>query len=86
MKKLPNGYLLADRATKPPCIPAGYEVSFDDPYLFLPILPVCFHRERKTIVLGCCGATQKIFCKREKKTVTRKECLDCDVTIVAIGG
>ena len=79
-------FLLGDPMEMPPVCPEGFERAEDNEYVLLKKLPECDGRSDVVLKKECCGELKQIFCEREKKTVTRKDCLDCDVTIVAIGG
>ena len=76
-RELPNKFLVAPVRGKPPEPPEGYETLVGEQFVFAPIMPICSYREKRTIQRGCCGATEKIHCDKEKQYVTRYHCSQC---------
>ena len=76
-RKLQNGYLIAPRRGGTPVPPEGYEIAFGDPYVFLPILVNCKHREKRIVRKSCCGSVERIFCKKLDSFTTRQNCQEC---------
>jgi len=79
-------FLMGDLMEDPPVCPEGFERAEDNEFILLKTLPKCDCRGVTYTEKACCGKLKQILCEREKTIVTRKECLDCNVTIVATGG
>lgn len=76
-RKVDNGYLIAPRRGEIPTPPEGYEVAFGDPFVFLPLLKKCKHRDRRIIKRSCCGPTERLFCIQKESYITRLQCQEC---------
>ena len=77
-RSLPNGYLVAEgRSVSGLTAPEGYEVSLEDPHLFLPVMRPC--EVRGVSAKECCGGrlVEKLVCGLKGEEVTRARCLEC---------
>ena len=77
-RKLANGYLIAPHRGYPPTPPEGYEAAYGDPYVFLPKLPDCPHRDKKLIPRSCCGGViERLYCVLTAEYKKRTDCAEC---------
>lgn len=73
-----NGILIYNEKKGVPVVPENYRAHPENPYMLLPILLSCSHREYKIKYIASCGCKhKKMYCNFYKTNVNTLRCMNC---------